>query len=404
MTTCRIQSKGILASLGCLWLLASLVAWGAPPVIVKRPETVRFQPGTTVEMSVTAESSLPISYQWFRNKAPIAGATEAALVIASGRVEHMGDYSVEVSNADGTVSSLPDDDARALMVGAFVVEAEDFNFDGGKTSVGASVMPLNSDLYQGRDGLPGIDFHLVNQTSPNALDFGNAYRNGWGLFGVALGLPPTAPEPLGNVDIIEETGPHNLERPDYSMTRNYKLGWNDPGEWYQYTRDFPPGEYAAVAIVARDGLKTNRFAATLEIVTGDPSSISAAATVVGEIAGTGTGGWTSYDYMPFQVPGATEPATLTIWKGDTIRIRVTEGDCDLDALLFYKVAECTTCCTWCDPLLSGSQFRQIKVDLATGTVTAHLLPHRSSGFFRLNGVTKIESVRLEGDILVVRFR
>jgi hypothetical protein len=318
-------------------------------------------------------------------------------------VEHIGDYSVEVSNADGTVSSLPDDDSRALMVGAFVVEAEDFNFGGGKTLPGANVMPLAESYFAGQDGLPGIDFHLVSQSSPDPLDFGNAYRNGWSRFGVVMGEPPTAPEPLGNVDIIPVTAAANLTRPDYTMIQNYKVGWNDPGEWYQYTREFDPAgiwTFGAVALVARDGLRTNRFAAVLELVTGDPTQTNATTQVLGEIKGDGTGGWDSFDYVPFRVPGGTGGASFPLKGKVTVRYRVTEGDADLDALLFYRIIHEDRMCA-CPPFVP-SDWQSIIVDPTAKTITAWPVS-RDSGFLRVDGKV-IERVRLEGDRLIVHYR
>jgi hypothetical protein len=393
----------------CPTLLLFLVcagAWlravAAPPVIVQRPSTVRFTLGHSLTFSVVAESALPVTYQWFHNKQAIAGATNSALIIASGAVEHIGDYSVEVSNADGTVSSLPDDDSRALMVGAFVVEAEDFNFGGGKTLPGANVMPLAESYFAGQDGLPGIDFHLVSQSSPDPLDFGNAYRNGWSRFGVVMGEPPTAPEPLGNVDIIPVTAAANLTRPDYTMIQNYKVGWNDPGEWYQYTREFDPAgiwTFGAVALVARDGLRTNRFSAVLELVTGDPTQTNATTQVLGEIKGDGTGGWDSFDYLPFRVPGGTGGASFPLKGKVTVRYRVTEGDADLDALLFYPIIHEDSFCPCIDPL--SSKWQSVIVDPTTRTITASPTSEDFK-FLRVIGAV-IERVRLEGDRLIVHY-
>lgn len=379
------------------WLLAS----ATPPVVTRRPATAHYQLGDSVTFSVVAESALSMTYQWFHNKQPITGATNRVMVIASAGVEHIGDYSVEVSNADGTVSSLPDDDSRAVMVGAFVVEAEDFNFGGGKTLPEANVMPLAGAFFAGKDGLPGIDFHLVSQSSPDPLDFGNAYRNGWAESGIVMGEPPTAPEPLGNVDIIPLTAPDHLKRPDYWMLQNYKVGWNGPGEWYQYTRDFDPAgiwNFGAVAIVARDGLRTNRFSAVLEVVTSDPAQ--ATTRVVGEITSDGTGGWESFDYLPFRAPGGAEVASFQWGTFRTVRYRVTEGDGDLDALLFYRISHG-------DPLpcpfqFPGCKWQSVVVDQEAKTVTAWPVAHEA-GFLRLDGIV-IERVRLEGDRLIIHYR
>ena len=381
-----------------------LPAVAAPPVIVRRPATIHYQLNETFTFSVAAESALPMTFQWFHNKKAIAGATNAALVIPAAGVEHVGDYSVEVSNADGTVSSLPDDDSRALMTLAYVIEAEDFNFGGGQTLPEAEVKPNGGGLFAGKDGLPGIDFHLVSQSSPNPLDFGNAYRNGWAEFGVVMGEPPTAPEPLGNVDIIPLSSAINLTRPDYEMIENYKVGWNDPGEWYQYTREFDPlGNYSfgAVAIVARDGLRTNRFSAVLELVTGDPTQTNAAARVVGEISGDGTGGWESFDYVPFRVPGGTEPASFRLKGKATVRYRVTEGDADLDALLFYRISHGDPPDPCAGSVLPCS-WQSVVIDPDAKTVTAWPVTGDAS-FLKLTGAI-VESVHLDGDRLIIHYR
>lgn len=382
----------------------SLPAVAAPPVIVRRPATIHYQLNQTITFSVAAESALPVNYQWFHNKQAIAGATNAALVIPTAGVEHVGDYFVEVTNADGTVSSLPDDDSRALMILAYVIEAEDFNFGGGQTLPEANNLPLERGLFAGKDGLPGIDFHLVSQSSADPLAFGNAYRNGWAEFGVVMGEPPTAPEPLGNVDIIPLTSPANLTRPDYVMIENYKVGWNDPGEWYQYTREFDPTgiwSFGAAAIVARDGLRTNRFSAVLELVTGDPTQTNAAARVVGEISGDGTGGWESFDYVPFRVPGGTEPASFRLKGKATLRYRVTEGDADLDALLFYRISHGDPPDPCAGSVLPCS-WQSVVIDPDAKTVTAWPVTGVAS-FLRLTGAI-VESVHLDGDRLIIHYR
>jgi len=381
----------------------SLPAVAAPPVITKRPTSVRYQFNETITFSVDVASSLPVTYQWFHNKSAIPDGTSATLIIPNASLAHVGDYYVRVANADGTVSSLPDDDSRALLIGAFVIEAEDFNFGGGQTLPEAAVMPNGGGLFAGKDGLPGIDFHLVSQSSANPLDFGNAYRNGWAEFGVIMGEPPTAPEPLGNVDIIPLTSAINLTRPDYEMIENYKVGWNDRGEWYQYTREFDPSgiyTFGAVAIVARDGLRTNRFSAVLELVSGDPTQTNAATRVVGEISGDGTGGWESFDYVPFRVPGGTEPASFRLKGKATVRYRVTEGNADLDALLFYRILHVDPPCP-CIPQ-PPQDWKSVIVDPVAKTITAS--PAAKDAQFLVVRDVIIESVRLEGDRLIVHYR
>jgi hypothetical protein len=56
-------------------------------------------------MSVGAESSLTLRYQWLRNNQPISGETNATLRLSEVQTNHIGLYSVVVSNVAGSVSS-----------------------------------------------------------------------------------------------------------------------------------------------------------------------------------------------------------------------------------------------------------------------------------------------------------
>ncbi|MBN8247249.1 MAG: immunoglobulin domain-containing protein [Verrucomicrobia bacterium] len=306
------------------------------PIITQRPTSVKYAAGGTITFTVAAESATPMTYQWYQNKKAIAGATSATLTIPNAGVANMGDYYCDVSNTSGTTSTYPDDSSRAIMTGvALVIEAEDYNFDGGQTLPAASVMPLAADLYQGKDGLPGIDFHLSAQSTADAGANGNSLRNGWLNNGVAVDFP-VAPEELGNVDVIVDNGGGNTERPDFTLTNNYKIGWGDSGEWYQYTRDFPAGNYNVVFVGSRDGRAANAHDRTLELVTGDRTKVDAATTVIAQLTMSETGGWSSNDHIPFlAADGSGSLASLALGANTTLRLRISRGDGDLDALYFY---------------------------------------------------------------------
>ena len=85
---------------------------------VPGPLNIRTQPqsrtndaGTTATFTVTASGSPPLSYQWWKNSAPLAdssnisGATTATLTLAHVSQSYAGGYTVVVSNAGGSVTS-----------------------------------------------------------------------------------------------------------------------------------------------------------------------------------------------------------------------------------------------------------------------------------------------------------
>ena len=73
----------------------------------------------------------------------------------------------------------------------------------------------------------------------------------WGtgdvLWRIEPGLWYGWPDFVGGVPVTDPRfRPVRGPRPDFVLANNYKIGWGDTGEWYQYTRDFPAGTYAAV--------------------------------------------------------------------------------------------------------------------------------------------------------------
>jgi hypothetical protein len=76
-----------------------------PPAILTPPQSLTVSNGTTVNFTVAAAGSQPITYQWKFNGSAIAGATTATLVITNAQSANQGDYMVVVSNAVGILSS-----------------------------------------------------------------------------------------------------------------------------------------------------------------------------------------------------------------------------------------------------------------------------------------------------------
>ncbi|MBI2514185.1 MAG: putative Ig domain-containing protein [Opitutae bacterium] len=77
----------------------------ALPVIAAQPQSSPVARGGAHTLSVTATSTRPLSYQWRRNGAAIAGATAAELELTAISDNAGGDYDVLVSNPAGTVPS-----------------------------------------------------------------------------------------------------------------------------------------------------------------------------------------------------------------------------------------------------------------------------------------------------------
>jgi len=77
------------------------------PVLTVPPASQSVEPGQDVSFFVLADGTFPFSYQWFKDGAPIVGATEPTLALPDVEVSAAGDYSVQVSNAAGSATSGP---------------------------------------------------------------------------------------------------------------------------------------------------------------------------------------------------------------------------------------------------------------------------------------------------------
>lgn len=78
----------------------------APPVILQAPVSQTTTAGQPVTFSVVASGAPPLAYQWFRNDAPIAGATGASYTLASSAAADNGArFTVRVSNFHGQAMS-----------------------------------------------------------------------------------------------------------------------------------------------------------------------------------------------------------------------------------------------------------------------------------------------------------
>ena len=77
----------------------------SPPSILEQPAGQSLLAGQSIQLSVTASGSSPLSYQWLKSGAVIAGATAATYSVTGVTTSDSGSYSVVVSNAYGAVYS-----------------------------------------------------------------------------------------------------------------------------------------------------------------------------------------------------------------------------------------------------------------------------------------------------------
>jgi parallel beta-helix repeat protein len=76
-----------------------------PPTILSQPQGLAVSAGTTTNLSVAAQGSSPVGYQWSFENTPIPGATNATLLLTNLQANNEGFYRVVVTNAAGSATS-----------------------------------------------------------------------------------------------------------------------------------------------------------------------------------------------------------------------------------------------------------------------------------------------------------
>ncbi len=75
------------------------------PLIAAQPLGQSQAPGFDALFRVTAGGSPPLSYQWRFNGQPIPSATDSSFTVTNVQVNNLGNYSVEITNAGGSILS-----------------------------------------------------------------------------------------------------------------------------------------------------------------------------------------------------------------------------------------------------------------------------------------------------------
>jgi hypothetical protein len=75
------------------------------PTILTQPASKDVLDGSLLELTVAAQGSPTLSYQWSLNSAPVTGATSPTLRVTAASAATAGIYKVRVSNAAGSIES-----------------------------------------------------------------------------------------------------------------------------------------------------------------------------------------------------------------------------------------------------------------------------------------------------------
>jgi hypothetical protein len=200
----------------------------------------------------------------------------------------------------------------ALPKASFFIEAEDFNYDSGQTRPEASQMPYKGGAYSGLSAVLGVDYQRPHEPS------GQFYR---------LGEQNNVPMSFTGDRDRNELG---------EIVVNYRVGWIGEGQWYNYTRTIPQGEYNIYAAMSHDGANPNMLRGTLQRVTAGSNTANQTLEQLGSFNAGATGGWDNIALVPMRTEGG-DTAAVPLSGQTTLRFTTSSGD--IDFLLLVPTQE-----------------------------------------------------------------
>ena len=197
--------------------------------------------------------------------------------------------------------------------GAFVIEAEDYNFGGGQHQPVSDKMPYYGGAYAGLDAVVGVDYQNADDANSQA------YR----------------PLPAGkNINLYQNIGGrYGAHRPGWTVTTDFRIANAAVNDWQQYTRVIPAGSYYVWAALSYPGSGLDQLTGSLDLVTGDPGQPDPARTALGTFRAPGSGAFGNNSLVPLRdavgelrVVNISEPTT-------TFRFNLGTGDFDWFVLI-----------------------------------------------------------------------
>jgi hypothetical protein len=233
--------------------------------------------------------------------------------------------------------------AELATAGAFVIEAEDFDFGGGQSIPAASVMPYEGGAFAEHGARLNIDFQRGDGpfNAANGSRDGFNYRTGAIQGGEIINNPADGGVyvPMGgNTGGNASNGDLRNERPGqnpgetYSVATSFSIGW--AAGWYNYTRNIPQGNYNVYAALSFDGRGDGQLNGRMDRITAGRGTTSQTVEPLGTFSRFGSGGWGVYALVPM-VDGSGNLANVTLGGASptTIRYTSTSGDFDWYALV-----------------------------------------------------------------------
>jgi hypothetical protein len=221
------------------------------------------------------------------------------------------------------------------------IELEDFNTDNGMYLPSNVGHPFNEKgQYNGLAAVHDVDYHLAASNPDSPL-----YRV----------LSP--PNGIVNLDDSYRTGAG--PRPGFDMVPDYKVGWADPGDWYNYTRNYGAGGFYNIFLRASHGdpPAMSTIGGRVELVD-DATTMTQNTTSLGNFRAPATGNWDGFTFIPLRAPEGNV-ALVPLNGVKTLRYTVEANGGDVNYLML---------CPVCPGVTISRDGTMVKVEWAGGTL------------------------------------
>jgi len=238
-------------------------------------------------------------------------------------------YNWEVTFDAGGVTRVVAASFRTTVLagdGLVFIESEDFNFGQGdwdKSNPIGTTGAYPGGTYQ--DLGDGIDETEVDSGTDYGVDY----------FESNNGNAQAVYRPDTGVEAGKTNGPAGLFRGAFDVETNHVVGWNDGGDWSNYTRDIPEGTYSIFGAISSGGAAIDT---TFSVVTGDAGAPNQDTEVIGQwTPGRATAGWDNFEIFPLL--DADGNAVIRAFSGvTTFRYTTAGGNNDHDFFVLVPTA------------------------------------------------------------------
>ena len=207
------------------------------------------------------------------NGLTITGNATNRIVTAALSSNFLYTATINVTDANGSPATTAV--SFDTLSPAYTWEAPDYDYAGGNFIPD----PILVDGYAGQGGLSTVDYNYPNVPAPPANDYRDSSL---------VGVEPNFDTPL-RMQFITNSG-----------AIPYDMGYYNGGNWLNYTRNFPTGEYN-VFVRAADGSTGGALGlVNVSVVTNGWGTASQATTNLGSFHIPVTGGWQTYVWAPLR--------------------------------------------------------------------------------------------------------